>query len=240
MIRPLLWSCQPNCPLQREDAVLMNRPAMVTALAICSVFLMTSEGPGASASATVGTQVRPAPAPQQKTVHARAFTGPDKASASALDLVRIGTVVPQADIAASAADTRQLRFGLAVYPSSQTYPAISSTRAPAGALTVHCSTWPRAQAPNITTAVGSFGSHGAYFWGQGGNVVKITTDGGRHWWVAGFYSQVYSVSESHGALRTVVFGNDVGKHSVQTFLYVSTDSGRMWRLRGELPDVRWP
>ncbi len=173
-------------------------------------------------------------------MHAKAFTGPDKASASVLDLVRMGTVVPQADISASAADTRQLRFGLAVYPSSQTYPAISSDAGTSWRIDGPLFYMAAAQAPNITTAVDSLGSHGAYFWGQGGNVVKITTDGGRHWWVSVFYSQVYSVSESNGALRTVVFGNDVGKHSVQTFLYVSTDSGRIWRLRGELPDVRWP
>ncbi len=224
----------------REEDVLMIRPATITILAICLIYSIASETQGASASVTIGARVRPPPASTQKTVHAKAFPGPFKSSISALDLVRIGTVVPEADIAASAADTHQLRFGLAVYPSSQTYPAISSDAGVTWRIDGPLLYMAAAEAPNITTAVGPIGSDGAYFWGQGGNVVKTTTDGGRHWWESRFYRPVYKVTESHGALDTVVLGNEVGKHSLQAFLYVSTDSGRMWRLRGELADVRWP
>ena len=90
---------------------------MITGLAVCLVVLITPEARGFSA------QARPTPFPAEKTVHTIAFPAP---TSSALDILRIGTVVPKADITAGAADTHQLRFGLAVYPSSQTYPATST------------------------------------------------------------------------------------------------------------------
>ena len=69
--------------------------------------------------------------------------------------------------------------------------------------------------------------------------MKITTDGGHHWWESGFYRPVYRVTKSHGALRTVVLGNQDGRE-FQALLYTSTDSGRIWRCRGQLPNVRLP
>ncbi len=155
------------------------------------------------------------------------------------DLQPVGRVVPKSDIRATAADSRRVLFGVAVYRSlmSATYPAISTD---GGA------TWriagPRfyvaaAQAPSGTSRVGSLGSRGAYFWGPGANFVKVTVDGGRHWWVTGFAAGVSSVAVTHRTLRTVALGNEVGHGVFQAFLYVSTNSGRTWRLLGELPNV---
>lgn len=140
---------------------------------------------------------------------------------------------------ATTADSSRLHFGLAVYRNlmSATYPAISTD---SGAI------WridgPRfyvaaAQAPNATSSVGALGPRGAYFWGQSGNFVKVTTDEGVHWWVTGFAAGVYKVSRTRGILRTVALGNQLPGGSFQAFLYVSANSGMTWNLRGQLRDV---
>ena len=151
----------------------------------------------------------------------------------------VGALVPEADIVTTATDSDQVRFGLAIYRDlmSATYPALSTD---GGA------TWridgPRfyvaaAQGANETGSVGALGPRGAYFWGQGGNFVKITTDDGVHWWIVGFAAGVYSVGASHGTLRTVALGNQVSCSEFQAFLYVSTDSGQTWNLQGRLRNV---
>ena len=141
---------------------------------------------------------------------------------------------------ATATDSRRVLFGLAVYRDfmGATYPAISTD---GGAI------WridgPRfyvaaAQAANVTSDVGALGPHGAYFWGPGGNSVKVTTDEGIHWWITGFTAGVYKVSTTRGTLRTVAFGNQVQDGAFQAFLFVSTNSGRTWNLHGQLHNVR--
>lgn len=57
-----------------------------------------------------------------------------------------------------------------------------------------------------------------FFWGRGGNFVKVTTDAGRHWWVTGFAAGVVLVTASHGTLRTVSLGNQVQGGDVQAFV----------------------
>jgi len=133
-----------------------------------------------------------------------------------------------------------IAFGLAVYRGFQgaTYPAISTD---GGAI------WridgPRfyvaaAQAANATSNVGALGTSGAYFWGQGGNFVKITTDEGTHWWITGFAAGVFKVSVTHGTLRTIALGNQLQDGDFQAFLYVSTNSGSTWSFHSQLPNVR--
>ncbi len=146
---------------------------------------------------------------------------------------------PKVDILATTADSNQVRFGLAVYRDLMwaTYPAISTD---GGAI------WriggPRfyvaaAQAASVTSSVGTLGSRGAYFWGQGGDVVDVTTNEGARWWTTGFAAGVYKVSDTRGTLRTVALGNQVKGGAFQAFLYLSTNSGRTWHLRGQLHNV---
>ncbi len=151
----------------------------------------------------------------------------------------LGALVPEADIVTTAADSERVLFGLAIYRDlmSAMYPALSTDGG---------TTWridgPRffvaaAQGANETGRVGALGPRGAYFWGQGGNFVKITTDDGVRWWIVGFAAGVYSVGASHGTLRTVALGNQVSCSEFQAFLYVSTDSGKTWNLQGRLRNV---
>ena len=98
-----------------------------------------------------------------------------------------------------------------------------------------------ADGPDVTSSVGALGPDGAFFWGEGGDVVKITTDGGLRWSATGFGDGVYSVRAAHGTLRTVALGNQVkggAGGAFGAFLYISTDAGRTWKLHGVLPDVR--
>lgn len=132
-----------------------------------------------------------------------------------------------------------MSFALADYrdPVPSTYPALStdggSTWRVAGPLF-----WvAAADGPAVTNSVGAFGPEGAYFWGEGGNAVKVTTDEGAHWWTAGFGAGVFHVSASHGILQAVALGNQVSCSDFQAFLYVSSDTGWIWTLRRELRHV---
>ena len=174
----------------------------------------------------------------QKTL--RATPDQQDTPLSIADYQAVGVLVPKTDIVATAADSPRLHFGLAVYRGFQgaTYPAISTD---GGAI------WridgPRfyvaaAQAANATSNVGALGTSGAYFWGQGGNFVKITTDEGTHWWITGFAAGVFKVSVTHGTLRTIALGNQLQDGDFQAFLYVSTNSGSTWSFHSQLPNVR--
>lgn len=170
----------------------------------------------------------------------RAVPLPGGAPSSTPNFQPVGTPVPKADIVATAADSQRVVFGLAVYRvlMGATYPAIS---------TDHGATWridgPRfyvaaAQAASVTGDVGALGPHGAYFWGQGGNSVEVTTDEGAHWWITGFAAGVYKVSATRGSLRTVALGDQVRGGAFQAFLYVSANSGKTWNLHGQLRNVK--
>ncbi len=170
----------------------------------------------------------------------RAIPLPGAPPSSIPNFQPVGALVPKAGIVATAADSQRVLFGLAVYRDfmGATYPAISTD---GGAI------WridgPRfyvaaAQAAGNTSHVGALGAHGAYFWGPGGNSVKVTTDEGIHWWITGFAAGVYKVSTTGGMLRTVAFGNQVQGGAFQAFLFVSTNSGMTWNLHGQLHDVR--
>ena len=141
----------------------------------------------------------------------------------------------------TAANGDGVLFGLAVYPpnlGSATYPALSTDGGDTWRIDGPVFWIAGADAPAVTSSVGALGLHGAYFWGQGGNAVKVTTDEGQHWRLTGFGAGVYKVSAAHGTLRTIALGNEVSCTGFQAFLYVSTNSGRTWKLRGQLRDVR--
>jgi hypothetical protein len=151
-----------------------------------------------------------------------------------------GVLVPEADIVAAAANGDGILFGLTLYRDlmEATYPAISTDGGTSWRIDGPLFWVAAADAPNVTSNVGALGSQGAYYWGQGGNFVRVTTDEGHHWSLASFDAGVYKVSASHGILRTVALGNQVSCTDFQAFLYVSTNSGRTWNLHGQLRDVR--
>ena len=212
---------------------------LVVALVLLAVSDSGAVGGAASDSGqSTGSGGQPIPPFVHRTL--RAVSLPAAPPSSIPNFQSVGVLVPKVEIVATAADRNRVLFGLAVYRDlmSATYPAISTD---GGAI------WringPRfyvaaAQAPNVTSSVGGLGHHGAYFWGQSGNFVKITTDEGVHWWITGFAAGVYKVSATRGILRTVALGNQVQGGAFQAFLYVSTNSGRTWTFHGQLRNVR--
>ena len=224
--------------------VEVRRFFLIASLALPLVLVTVFDGGAVSGAAGSSGHDRsssghsPIPAFVQKTLGS--FSLPAAPPSSIPNFQPVGVLVPKADIVATAADGNRVIFGLAVYRDlmAATYPAISTD---GGAI------WridgPRfyvaaAQAPNVTSSVGALGPHGAYFWGQGGNFVDITTDEGVHWWITGFAAGVYKVSATGGTLRTVALGNQVQGGAFQAFLYVSTNSGRTWNLHGQLHNVK--
>ena len=211
-------------------------------LAIPLALVMVFEGGGVggatgSSGQDPSSSGQSPPAFVQRTLRAIPLRGTPPSSTP--NLHRVGVLVPKVDILATTADSNQVRFGLAVYRDLMwaTYPAISTD---GGAI------WriggPRfyvaaAQAASVTSSVGTLGSRGAYFWGQGGDVVDVTTNEGARWWTTGFAAGVYKVSDTRGTLRTVALGNQVKGGAFQAFLYLSTNSGRTWHLRGQLHNV---
>ena len=171
-----------------------------------------------------------------KTVDANAYMAP--ASPLLPSIEPDGTEVPGQDVTASVSDNGKLKFGLATFPSStQTYPAISTN----GGTTwkVDCPLFhvDALQGASVVVSSGALPPHSAYFWGRGGNLIWITYDEGAHWWAAVFGAGVDDLSTRHGTLEAVVFGAQVGATAVQRFLYVSTDSGEIWRVRRQLADL---
>ncbi len=155
------------------------------------------------------------------------------------DLQPVGTPVPSVDVSAEAISGPSASFGLTVFPSlnDATYPALSTD----GGRTWHVD-GPEfyvaaAQGPSVVSSVGALPPDGAYMWGQDGNVVRVTTDGGVEWWATGFASGVYKVTASEGKIDTVALGPPSANGTFPTYLYESTDGGHSWRFRGQLSNV---
>jgi hypothetical protein len=210
----------------------------VAALALALAYGPRSSGPeanqrpGPSGSVSGPTTSTLLPGGMSATLHARLL--PEEAVP---DLQSPGTPVPAADITTSVKVRPNLSFGLAVFTSLQsaTYPAISTD---GGA------TWsvdgPRfdvaaAQGASQVSDVGALPPNGAYAWGQGGDVVRVTTDQGAHWWGTGF-NVVYSVNTYDGSLY-VVAGPPLSDGSINGYLYISHDRGMSWTFVDELPEV---
>lgn len=175
----------------------------------------------------------------QETLHARQLTQSTE-SLVITNPQRVGTLVPSSDVVVTAADNRQLRFGLARYSSTRdaAYPAISSDAGNTWRIDGPLFHIDALQGASVITNVGSLGTDGAYYWGQGGNVVWVTTDRGSHWWLTGFSYGVNRVTASHGTLSTDALGGQLKGGGIERFLYVSNDSGHTWDLRGRLANLR--
>lgn len=150
-----------------------------------------------------------------------------------------GTAVPKADIIVACPASGTVSFGLAflLHRGGSTYPAISTDGGKNWRVDGPVFHQDAAQGPLAVASIGILGTNAAYFWGSGGNAVRITTDGGLHWQQAWFGAGVKTVSFDRGTMYAVAFGDEVdGGSTVQKFLFASTDSGGTWQLRGQLPN----
>jgi hypothetical protein len=209
---------------------------LVTVVLVASGVVVAS-GQTSTAS-EAGSTSSSLPSWLHKTVQASAYVAP--AAPFVPNVQPVGTSVPAQDVAASTSDKAQLRFGLATFPaSSQTYPAISTD---AGA------TWKidgplfhvdALQGASIVGSSGVLPPRGAYFWGRGGDIIWISHDEGAHWWKVVFDGGVDDVTLKKGVLEAVALGGQV-EHAtaLQRFLYSSSDSGKTWKVRRPLADLR--
>jgi len=97
-----------------------------------------------------------------------------------------------------------------------------------------------AQAPLSVTQVGASNEHTVYFYGSG-QVVDVTSDGGKQWWQA--LTEELSMAVVPGATGRLVWftqdtvtGNDA---KAVTWPYVSTDGGKVWRYSTALGGGFW-
>ena len=186
-----------------------------------------------SNAAQSGSAASALPSWLHKTVDANAYAAP--ASPFVPNIEADGSAVPGHDVTASVSDNRKLKFGLATFRrSTQTYPAISTNGGATWRVDGPLFHVDALQGASVVASSGVLPPHGAYFWGRGGNLIWTTYDEGAHWWTAAFGAGVDDLNSSHGTLDAVVFGAQVHATALQRFLYVSTDSGRTWRLRRQL------
>ena len=132
------------------------------------------------------------------------------------------------DIGPRAAATSHLIFGLADRGSlsGQVYPAVSSDGGRRWRIDGPRFAYAAAQGPSGTDSIGARAPELAYAWGEGGSFVKVTADGGSHWWSANLL--VASVSWSQGHLSARAFGPQLPDGQVPACLYISPDQGRTW------------
>jgi photosystem II stability/assembly factor-like uncharacterized protein len=90
-----------------------------------------------------------------------------------------------------------------------------------------------ADAPESVLDLGAANRHTVFAYG-GGQVVDVTSDGGRHWWQALLGDDVLSVVAFGGRLIAVAQDATGSGSTAQTVVYVSRDGGRHWRLNNTL------
>jgi hypothetical protein len=207
---------------------------------ILAVFLMasgvvvTSGEP--SSAAESGSAASALPTWLHRTVDAHAYVAP--ASPFVPSTEPAGATVPGHDVTATVSDNGKLKFGLVTFPSStQTYPAISTNGGMTWRVDGPLFHVDALQGASVVASSGVLPPHGSYFWGRAGNLIWTTYDEGAHWWTAAFAAGVDDLSSRNGTFEAVVFGAQVRAGAVQRFLYVSTNSGKTWKLRRQLADL---
>jgi hypothetical protein len=150
-----------------------------------------------------------------------------------------GTAVGAADIGARAVTTGNVVFGLADQGTDfgEVWPAISTDSGKRWRIDGPLFFYAAADAAAGTDRIGARNGDMAWAWGRGGNLVKVTTDRGRHWLVADFPGGVDAVTWQDGHLHVRALGNQTAAGQFQTFLYLSPDDGRTWTLRGRLGNI---
>jgi hypothetical protein len=90
-----------------------------------------------------------------------------------------------------------------------------------------------ADAPESVLDIGAANRHTVFAYG-GGQVVDVTSDGGKHWWQALLGDDVLSVVSFGNRLIAVAQDATGTGSSAQTVVYVSRDGGRHWHLNNKL------
>jgi hypothetical protein len=141
---------------------------------------------------------------------------------------KVGTVVPASGLGQRVFVNKRVGFALGAVGQAQ-YPAkttdggaVWKTFGPA----LHLNA---AEAPLVVTEIGVANARTVYFYGSG-QVIDVTSDGGKQWWQA--FSQELSVAVVPGVGRRLLWftQTSVGSSGTNavTWPYVSTDGGKVW------------
>jgi|SRR5579884_890381 len=140
-----------------------------------------------------------------------------------------GTRVGQSSLGNRVFTGAKRGFALANLRNGSTYPATTTDGGRTWRIAGGHFHIAAANGPAAVTEVGA-GGRGTYFayaGPGGGQAVDVTTDGGKHWWQAFLPGQpeavVYSAVTRPGELIAFEQGHP-------TYVYVSKDGGRHWRL----------
>jgi hypothetical protein len=96
---------------------------------------------------------------------------------------------------------------------------------------------PATNAPAVVTQVGARSPRTYFAWGgpDGGSTVDVSTDGGKHWWVAYIGGVLMSVVASHdGRLIAVAQASSGTARKAANWVFVSKDGGRLWHYNVRL------
>jgi hypothetical protein len=149
-------------------------------------------------------------------------------------LLHRGSVVPAADLGVRVFANSTRGFALATTGAGETYPATTINAGGTWRVNGPVFHIPAADAPQVVTQVGMTNGRTYFAWGGpfGGNVVNVTSDGGKRWYQTFLGGAVLSVvSDGPHKLIAVaeVTTGAVGSPVAATWLYVSRDGGRHWR-----------
>lgn len=198
------------------------------------VAIVAVTGCGSSRTAALPTsaaaRVSAAPVPPPRRVAALIVAMPN----NPFRFIKPGTVIAARDVDSRAFTDGEHGFGLANL-DNETYPAASSD----GGMT-----WRidgpvfHIDAADGVSGVGYTGAANARtYFAYGSSVVFVTTDAGRHWWGAYLGELVLSVVAQNGQLIAVVqqqASPDTESSTAVTWVYASTDGGRVWRYNDQL------
>ncbi len=194
----------------------------------------------------IGTPSRPSsttsaativPNPNMPTV-IYAFTTP---TTSGTGVLPPGTVVPASVIAARVALGDDVVMGLASEGAllGTAYPAISRDGQRSWRIDGPRFYAEAAQGPSSVDSIGVTTSGVVFAWADGSNFVRITENEGAHWAEADFPSGVHSILAQGREIDVRAFGTATQGGQFTSFLYVSTNAGGSWELRGKQPDVSY-
>lgn len=209
--------------------------AAVVAAAVIATGVAVASSPPSNA-VQAGSAPPALPIWLHKTVDAGTYVAPTAPFVPNIEPA--GNAVPGNDVKATTTEKGKLKFGLATFrTSTQTYPAISTDGGATWKVDGPLFHVDALQGASVVGNSGFLPPRGAYFWGNGGNIVWITYDEGAHWWKVVFGAGVDEMSAKNRTLEVVAFGAQVHATELQRFLYISTDSGRTWRARRQLADL---
>lgn len=146
-------------------------------------------------------------------------------------LLNRGSVVPAADLGVRVFANNTRGFALATTKAGETYPAVTVNGGTTWRVNGPVFHVPAADAPQVVTQLGMANGRTYYAWGGpfGGNVVNVTSDGGKRWYQTFLGGLVLSVVSAgpHKLIAVAESGNSGS--GAATWLYVSRDGGRHWR-----------